>query len=308
MKSEIRTAAAVLNDLRHIAQWYRRKQDDRRQGREYVFAREDFEDFSKIIHIVNWMIPRYAHQPWFKKRLHKFFGSPESPKVHSRIIPINARVKKSKNAVVPYQLLDDLIDKACFRIILDQCVCRRGMNCKDYPINFGCLMLGEGARTLLKGEHGQEATAEEAKEYIRRAEEHGLVPIAAHAYPEEKAMGIPKSLYHNFIEICLCCPCCCLALKNIKYYTPEIHTNNFINVGYVARAVPACKGCNQCVSICPAEAIKVDGNRVRVIEESCVGCGVCQNVCEHDGIRLVQEGKPQGELLDYFDRIDLDLG
>ncbi|MCP4724136.1 MAG: 4Fe-4S dicluster domain-containing protein [bacterium] len=297
----------ILNDIRQILNWYRRKKKDRQQGREYVFAREDFIDFSKIIHLVNWMMTRYWDKKWFKKRMHKFFGTIERPKVHSRIIPLNADVKKSPSAVIPYQLLDDLIDNACFRIILDECLCRRGMNCKDYPIDFGCLMLGEGAKTLLKGQHGKEATAEEAKEYMRKAEKHGLVPIAAHAYPEEKAMGIPKSLYHNFIEVCLCCPCCCVALKNIKYYTPEIRSNSFLNVGYVARELPDCKGCNKCVDICPAEAIKVDGDKIRIQEDICIGCGLCKYVCKYDAIELYQIGESRGGLLDYFEGIKLDL-
>jgi ferredoxin len=294
-------------DLLHIASWFRRKVQDRLQGREYIMTREDFSDLSKAIRYSNWMAPRFAHKKWYQKMMNAVFGPVENPKIRSRVIPLNAQVKKSKNAVVPYQLIDDFIDSAGFLIILDECLCRKGMECKDYPVNFGCIMLGEGARTLLKGNHGREVTAKEAKKHVREAEKHGLVPFAAHAKAEEQVMGIPEEQHHKFIELCLCCPCCCVAMKNLKYYTPEIHRHNFINVGFAAKALPDCTGCNKCVSACPSDAIKKNGNKVWVKEDICIGCGICQYTCEHDAIRLVQIGKPRGELMDYFDGLRLDL-
>ena len=56
-----------------------------------------------------------------------------------------------------------------------------------------------------------------------------------------------------------------------------------------------------------ADAIKKNGNKVWVQEDICVGCGLCQHACEHDAIRLVQIGKPMGELADYFDGLRLDV-
>ena len=171
MKNRTENYLTALNDLRHIGRWLGRKMGDRLQGREYVFTREDFLDLSKSIRYTNWLSPRVAHQKWYQKMMEGMFGPVENPKIRSRIIPLNAQVKKSKNAVLPQQLIDDFIDSAGFMIVLDECLCRKGMECKDYPVDFGCLMFGEGARTLLKGNHGRVVTAEEAKKHVREAAE-----------------------------------------------------------------------------------------------------------------------------------------
>jgi len=295
-------------DVERILLWSIRKARDWLQGREYSFTRQDFLDLSRVIRYSNWMLAHHAHRAWYQRILNLAFGPVDHPKIQSRVIPLNAKVGRSRNAVVPHQLIDDFIDSAGFKVILDECLCRRGEACTRYPIDLGCIMLGEGARTLLQGGHGREVTSREAKEHVRRAERVGLVPFAAHAKAEVMAMGIPKAKHHQFIELCFCCPCCCLALKNIKYYPPEIHKHNFINVAFAAKALPACKGCRRCVSACPTDAIQINGNKVWVREDLCIGCGVCQYACEFGGIELVQIRPPKGDLLDYFDgRLRLDL-
>ncbi len=38
-------------------------------------------------------------------------------------------------------------------------------------------------------------------------------------------------------------------------------------------------GCNQCIDVCSAEAIRSDGDRIFVEPHLCVGCGACTTVC-----------------------------
>ncbi len=298
----------IIDDKRRLRQWMGRKLKDKITGGKYVFTPQDFFDVAKSLRYGNWLMPKLYQKSWYKKMLNSTFGPVKKPKVQSRVVPLHAEVSQSKNAIVPYQLVDDFIDKAGFIIILNECICRRGMECKDYPIDFGCIMLGEGSRVMLEAGHGKEATAKEAKAYARKGAEHGFAVFAAQAKAEEQMMGIPVDKRHQFIELCFCCPCCCIAMSNLKYYTPEVKKHNFVSVGFVAKALPDCKGCKDCVDACPAGAIRVNGNKVWVKEDDCIGCGVCQLKCKHDSIKLVQIGKPKGDLQEYFDGlINLDI-
>ncbi len=299
----------MKEDKRRLKKWIGRVAKNKIRGRKYTFTPEDFTDLAMGIRYGNWMAKRYHQTWWFKKAMNKTFGPIDEPKAQSRIIPLNATVtKNSKNAVVPHELVDNFIDSAGFIMILDYCLCRKGMECKDYPADFGCIMLGEGARTMLEQKQGREITPDEAKALARKATELGLVTVAAQAKIEEQVMAIPKDKRHQFIELCFCCPCCCVAIKNVKHHTPLFLKHNIVNVAYVAKALPDCTGCGKCIDVCQADAIRKNGNKVWVKEDDCIGCGLCVYKCEHDSIQLVQIGKKKGDKLeDYFDNIHLDI-
>jgi ferredoxin len=44
-------------------------------------------------------------------------------------------------------------------------------------------------------------------------------------------------------------------------------------------------GCSACIDICSAEAIRADGDRVRVEPHLCAGCGACSTVCPSGAMR-----------------------
>ncbi len=45
-----------------------------------------------------------------------------------------------------------------------------------------------------------------------------------------------------------------------------------------------CSGCQECVNICPAEAIIIESGVARIIENNCRACYVCQSVCPMEAI------------------------
>lgn len=48
-----------------------------------------------------------------------------------------------------------------------------------------------------------------------------------------------------------------------------------------------CVSCLACVRVCPAQAIAVDGDAVRIVDESCIRAGACVPACPHDAIDAV---------------------
>lgn len=48
-----------------------------------------------------------------------------------------------------------------------------------------------------------------------------------------------------------------------------------------------CVSCLACVRVCPAQAIAVDGDQVRIVDESCIRSGACVPACPHDAIDAV---------------------
>ena len=47
-----------------------------------------------------------------------------------------------------------------------------------------------------------------------------------------------------------------------------------------------CAGCGACVEACPAEAIKIEGDKAVVVEDSCVSCGACVDACPCSAITV----------------------
>ena len=56
----------------------------------------------------------------------------------------------------------------------------------------------------------------------------------------------------------------------------------------------ACRGCRQCVDLCPFDAIEFDenGKKATVRLELCYGCGTCRAACSADAISL----RPRAEV------------
>mgnify|MGYP000241753421 CR=1 FL=1 len=49
-----------------------------------------------------------------------------------------------------------------------------------------------------------------------------------------------------------------------------------------------CNGCGDCVSVCPSNAIHLEGGRTVIDETLCAGCQVCVDVCTQGAIAAVE--------------------
>ncbi|MHA1862446.1 MAG: DUF362 domain-containing protein, partial [Candidatus Thorarchaeota archaeon] len=167
--------------------------------------------------------------------------------------------------------------------IMNFCICRAAAKCKDYPIELGCLFMGEAAEGI-NPKLGRRVSKEEAHEHVKRCREAGLVHMIGRNKLDTSWLGVSPG--DKLLTVCNCCPCCCL-WKMLPYINPEIGRKITKMPGVNVRVTDACVGCGVCIDedICFVEAISmVDG--MAVISAECRGCGRCVEVCPHDAIEL----------------------
>lgn len=64
-----------------------------------------------------------------------------------------------------------------------------------------------------------------------------------------------------------------------------------------------CVSCLACVRVCPSQAIAVDGDRVRIVDESCIRAGACVPACPHDAIDAVGDPEEARALAERDDTV-----
>jgi ferredoxin len=85
-------------------------------------------------------------------------------------------------------------------------------------------------------------------------------------------------------EICNCCTCCCLPLREMKEQGAygECRRSDYVAV----TDVDLCVGCGMCEEPCFFEARWVEGGVVNLVDERCFGCGRCLASCPEGAIGL----------------------
>ncbi|MCP4541640.1 MAG: hypothetical protein GY832_31290 [Chloroflexi bacterium] len=59
------------------------------------------------------------------------------------VIQVDQPIKGPEDVVLPSQVVAHFIEQANYHWVMDFCICRDGSHCDDYPVDFGCLFLGE---------------------------------------------------------------------------------------------------------------------------------------------------------------------
>jgi ferredoxin len=202
--------------------------------------------------------------------------------VAKKVIQINQPIAQPDETVLPSQIVHHFIDKANFHWIMDFCICRDSMKCKDYPIDHGCLFLGEAAKGI-NPQLGRAVSKEEAHQYIRKCDDEGLVHLIGRNKLD--AVWLDANPGDKLLTVCNCCPCCCL-WRTIQDLNPEISKKITKMTGVRVEVSDACVGCGTCTEgICFANAISLV-NDLSVISDECRGCGRCIEVCPEGAIEL----------------------
>ncbi|MHA1727842.1 MAG: NADH-quinone oxidoreductase subunit I [Promethearchaeota archaeon] len=216
---------------------------------------------------------------------------PKDPVVRD-IISVNKTIGYNE-LVLPSRIVETFIEKSNYRFIMDFCICRDANKCKNYPIDLGCLFLGEAVLDINE-ELGHLVSKEEAIAHIRRAEELGLVHMIGIDRLDSLWLNVKNG--KKLMSICCCCECCCL-WKMTPHLAKNLGRKIMKMPGVDVRVnIERCVGCGICTKeICFTDAIsiiKINNKFKAIINENCRGCGRCVEICPQNAIEMfIEEGK-----------------
>ena len=191
-------------------------------------------------------------------------------------IPVGAALKSSP-AVLPFDAAKRLIEASSYICATRVCMCREAGGCRDYPVSLGCLFLGQGARSMGRHIGVHEVTKGEALAHLEQARSLGLVTNLIWSSLELNALGADPAYT---VELCSCCPCCCLAFKTRG--ASRAFIDGIAGFGLAKVVAPDdCTRCTNCVHACPFGAIRVDMHDGPNVDSGrCKGCGRCETACK----------------------------
>jgi hypothetical protein len=199
-----------------------------------------------------------------------------------RLIPIHEPIGLPDEIILPSSVVEHFIEQASVHWRMDSCICRRAERCQDYPIDLGCLFLGDAALGI-NPQLGHRVSREEALEHVRRCREAGLVHMIGRNKLDTIWLGVGPG--ERLLTICNCCPCCCL-WRALPHLAPGISRKITRMPGVAVSVNDACSGCGACADgVCFVDAITVVDGRA-AIGEQCRGCGRCAEVCPTGAIEV----------------------
>jgi Pyruvate/2-oxoacid:ferredoxin oxidoreductase delta subunit len=257
---------------------------------------------------------KYMETPFFGPIYNRLmmFTPKEKTYSHGTIYNLNVDVSdKGESVVVPMDLVKDMLRKASYIASSNACICRDANDCKDYPKNVCCLFLSTSGKTVVDHKVGYEISLEDALARVDQAAKLGLIGQALWVEVEQFIWGFSNKTMENFIEMCFCCPCCCVGFNLSKNASREVKSR-FRPSGWTAVVTPdLCVGCGDCVKPCPQAAITMGINgKISINQEYCVGCGICKTHCSVDAIKINQTMPMKASVQQYFlddGRLDLKI-
>ncbi len=203
----------------------------------------------------------------------------------SRVIQLNENIAAdtAESLAAPSQVVEHFIKEASFHWRMNFCICRDSEKCSNYPIDLGCLFLGEAARGI-NPEFGQPVTMEQALEHVERCREAGLTHLIGRNKLDSVWLNVRPG--HNLMTICNCCPCCCL-WKILPVVDGRISRKVSRMPGVSVYVTDRCVGCGTCAAgVCFLDAIHLEGERAVIDDDLCRGCGRCADICPKNAVEV----------------------
>jgi ferredoxin len=233
---------------------------------------------------IRFFLARLTRVPLIGHLLHYLFFQGDDIMYIPRatVLTIGASIERPPDMVLPSTVVEHFIEKATHHWIMNFCLCRAAEGCEDYPIDLGCLFLGEAALGI-NPELGRRVTKREALEHVQRCQEAGLVHFVGRNKLDTVWLGIGPG--HKLLTVCSCCPCCCL-WGVLPHVTPRISNKIQRMPGVAVSVSDKCVGCGTCIEdVCFMDAIHLEEGQA-VIDDTCKGCGRCVDICPQGAIKL----------------------
>lgn len=193
------------------------------------------------------------------------------------VVNIQEAIEQPPSVTMPSTVIRQFIEDANEIFLMEKCLCRDNMQCKDYPIELGCIFMGEAVKGI-NPKLGHLATKEEAIARVDLAAQHGLIHLVGKNKIDTQWMGVHPG--DRLLTVCNCCPCCCL-----YRVLPDLHEDIAEKVermpGIEVAVDPAiCVGCGKCTepAVCMTQNLSIVNGKA-VMGDFCVGCGRCYEVC-----------------------------
>ena len=202
-----------------------------------------------------------------------------------KVIDVNQPLGEYDEYVLPSQVFIYFVEKAKHHWIMNFCICRSSMKCKDYPIDLGCLFIGDAVLDI-NPQLGRLVSKKEALEHLEKCRDAGLVHMTGRNKLDAQWLGVSNG--EKLLSICNCDPCCCL-WRVAPVVAPKIGSKVKMMTGIKIQVTNKCIGCGTCTKgICFVNAIELINDRA-VINKECRGCGRCIDICPQKAITIVVE-------------------
>ena len=215
----------------------------------------------------------------------EFFGSHTQLTrvlVHEEHIPVSSRI-------TAYEDARRIIQEADYHAVT-LCYCRHkkehlGEPCrKGAPVEDICMVLGEGARFLVRRGFAQERDQASMLATLDYARSLGLTHVTDNVREQPSF-------------ICNCCRCCCELMAGVQLGFQD----GIAKTPFLAEIDPArCNYCGDCLRNCNVKCIGLAPEARHLPRESrfaavdpavCLGCGACITVCGQGAIHLVERAR-----------------
>lgn len=188
------------------------------------------------------------------------------------------------SAVVPSRVVEHFIEKASHLFVMNTCICREAAGCDDYPVDIGCLFMGEAVLGINPA-LGRQVTKEEARAHLARSRRAGLFHLVGRNKLDTVWLGVSPGT--RLLTVCNCCPCCCL-WRILPDVAGRIGSRVTGIPGLSVTVGDNCTGCGTCEAACYVKAITTSGGHAE-ISDACRGCGQCATVCPEGAITVTVE-------------------